>query len=50
MTTLENKIEARHRTLFDVLNEQKYTVITSSVNLVGQKNTLRSWLLISPLF
>ena len=26
MTTLENKIEARHRTLFDVLNEQKYTV------------------------
>ena len=24
--SLENKIEARHRTLFDVLNEQKYTV------------------------
>ena len=26
MSKLENKIEARHRTLFDVLNEQKYTV------------------------
>lgn len=26
MTKLENKIEARHRNLFDVLNEQKYTV------------------------
>ncbi|MCM2971800.1 DUF262 domain-containing protein [Larsenimonas suaedae] len=26
MSTLENKIEARHRSLFDVLNEQKYTV------------------------
>lgn len=26
MSKLENKIEARHRNLFDVLNEQKYTV------------------------
>ena len=26
MSNLENKIEARHRNLFDVLNEQKYTV------------------------
>ena len=26
MSKLENKIEARHRSLFDVLNEQKYTV------------------------
>lgn len=26
MSSLENKIEARHRNLFDVLNEQKYTV------------------------
>lgn len=26
MSKLENKIEARHRHLFDVLNEQKYTV------------------------
>lgn len=26
MSGLENKIEARHRNLFDVLNEQKYTV------------------------
>lgn len=26
MSVLENKIEARHRSLFDVLNEQKYTV------------------------
>lgn len=26
MSKLENKIEARHRPLFDVLNEQKYTV------------------------
>lgn len=26
MSNLENKIEARHRSLFDVLNEQKYTV------------------------
>lgn len=26
MTQLENKIEARHRNIFDVLNEQKYTV------------------------
>jgi uncharacterized protein with ParB-like and HNH nuclease domain len=26
LSKLENKIEARHRSLFDVLNEQKYTV------------------------
>lgn len=26
MSKLENKIEAKHRHLFDVLNEQKYTV------------------------
>ena len=26
MSKLENKIEARHRNLFDVLNQQKYTV------------------------
>ncbi|OZV18708.1 hypothetical protein RO04_02625 [Aggregatibacter actinomycetemcomitans] len=26
MSNLENKIEARHRNIFDVLNEQKYTV------------------------
>ncbi|EKN3392656.1 DUF262 domain-containing protein [Yersinia enterocolitica] len=26
MSKLDNKIEARHRSLFDVLNEQKYTV------------------------
>ncbi len=26
MSKLENRIEARHRNLFDVLNEQKYTV------------------------
>lgn len=26
MSKLENKIEAQHRKLFDVLNEQKYTV------------------------
>ncbi len=26
MSKLDNKIEARHRNLFDVLNAQKYTV------------------------
>lgn len=41
MSNFKNKIEAHHRNVFDVLNEQKYTVDFFSVNTVGKKNILK---------
>ncbi len=44
MSKLDNKIEARHRNLFDVLNAQNIPLITFSASIAGVRNILKSWL------
>lgn len=41
MSNFKNKIEAHHRNIFDVLNEQKYTVDFFQREYSWKKNILK---------